>query len=94
MFIMQYINMDENLKQERKILVEKKKIIEEELNEKKKSIEEIEKKVRILSKEAKGSYSEEKQTIEKIFNYVSQDIEKYEESLNEPYFGRVDFREQ
>ena len=86
--------MDENLKQERKILVEKKKVIEEELHEKKTSIEEIEKKVRLLSKEAKGSYSEEKQTIEKIFNYVSQDIEKYEESLNEPYFGRVDFRER
>jgi DNA helicase-2/ATP-dependent DNA helicase PcrA len=85
--------MDENLKQERKILVEKKKLIEEELHEKKKSIEDIEKKVRLLSKEAKGSYSEEKQTVEKIFNYVSQDIKKYEESLNEPYFGRVDFRE-
>ena len=86
--------MDENLQQERKILVEKKKIIEEELHEKKASIKEIEKKVRLLSKEAKGSYSEEKQTIEKIFKYVSQDIEKYEESLNEPYFGRVDFRER
>lgn len=86
--------MDENLKQERKILAEKKKVIETELYEKKKSIEEIEKKVRLLSKEAKGSYSEEKQTIENIFKYVSQDIEKYEESLNEPYFGRVDFRER
>lgn len=85
--------MDENLKEERKILIQKKKIIEEELIEKKASIEEIEKKVRLLSKEAKGSYSEEKQTIEKIFNYVSQDIEKYEDSLNEPYFGRVNFRE-
>jgi len=86
--------MDKNLNEERKILVEKKKLIEEELHEKKTSIDEIEKKVRLLSKEAKGSYNEEKQAIQRIFNYVSQDIEKYEESLNEPYFGRVDFRER
>ena len=85
--------MDANLNEERKILVEKKKLIEEELHEKKTSIDEIEKKVRLLSKEAKGSYNEEKQAIGKIFNYVSQDIGKYEESLKEPYFGRVDFRE-
>src|SRR5471030_607528 len=86
--------MDENLKEERKILIEKKNIIQDELSGKKANVEEIEKKVRLLSKEAKGSYSEEKQTIENIYNYVSQYIEKYEESLNEPYFGRIDFREQ
>jgi len=28
-----------------------------------------------------------------IFNRLTKDIEKYEEALNEPYFGRVDFRE-
>lgn len=85
--------MDENLKYERKILVEKKEIIEEELREKKEKIKEIEKKARILSKESKGSYSDEKEANEKIFNFISRDIEKYEESLEEPYFGRVDFRE-
>jgi len=86
--------MNENLNEEKKILVEKKKIIKEELKEKKSKIQEIEKKLSFLSKESKGSYNEEKQTNEKIFNYLSQDIEKYEESLNEPYFGRVDFRER
>ncbi len=85
--------MDKNLINERETLIEKKKIIEEELREKKLKIEEIEKKVRLLSKEARGSYSDEKQTIENIFNFISRDIEKYEDSLNEPYFGRVDFRE-
>jgi len=86
--------MDENLNEERKILTQKKKIITEELKEKKSKVQEIEKKLGILSKESKGSYNEEKQTNEKIFNYLSQDIVKYEESLNEPYFGRVDFRER
>jgi len=85
--------MDENLKQERKILVER-KTNRKRVTWKKGKYWGNRKKVRLLSKESKGSYSEEKQNIEKIFNYVSQDIEKYEESLNEPYFGRVDFRER
>ena len=86
--------MNNNLNEEKKILIQKKKVIIEELKEKKSKVQEIEKKLSILSKESKGSYNEEKQTNEKIFNYLSQDIGKYEESLNEPYFGRVDFRER
>lgn len=86
--------MDKNLNEERKILIQKKKVITEELKEKKSKIQEVEKKLSSLNKESKGSYNEEKQTNEKIFNHLSQDIEKYEESLNEPYFGRVDFRER
>jgi len=85
--------MDANLIEERKILVEKKNIIKEELNEKKSKVQEIEKKLRILDKERR-SFSEEKLANEKIFSHTSQDIQKYEEALNEPYFGRVDFREQ
>jgi DNA helicase II / ATP-dependent DNA helicase PcrA len=86
--------MNKNLNEEKKILIQKKKIITEELKEKKSKAQEVEKKLSILSKESKGSYNEEKQTNEIIFNHLSQDIEKYEESLNEPYFGRVDFRER
>jgi DNA helicase-2/ATP-dependent DNA helicase PcrA len=85
--------MDLNLKEEREILLKKKNAIKRELEEKREKIDEIEKKLSILSKEVKGGYSEEKQANESIFNHLSQDIEKYEESLSEPYFGRVDFRE-
>ena len=76
------------------MLIQKKNVIIEELKEKKSKVQEVEKKLSSLNKESKGTYNEEKQANEKIFNHLSQDIEKYEESLNEPYFGRVDFRER
>ncbi|MFL0166188.1 RNA polymerase recycling motor HelD [Candidatus Clostridium helianthi] len=84
--------MDTILNEERDVLLQKKDIIKQELKEKKQKFEEVGGKIKTLNKQVK-SFSEEKQANERIFSYLSQDIEKYEESLIEPYFGRVDFRE-
>ena len=83
----------EGLKLERKILEEKREKINEELLEKRKSYDFIEEKLRALTKEAKGSYNEEKETTEKISSFLKKDIKSYEEAMMAPYFGRVDFRE-
>ncbi|MDR3597549.1 RNA polymerase recycling motor HelD [Clostridium sp.] len=84
--------MNVNLEEERKILIQKKKVIYEELKEKKSKFQDVGDKLSRLNKEIK-TFSEEKVANELIFNHLAQDIEKYEEALNEPYFGRVDFRE-
>ena len=85
--------MDSKLKEEIDILKEKRRLITEELNEKKENIESVAEKVKNLRKEAKGSYNQEKESVEKIYEILSKDINEYEESLSVPYFGRVDFRE-
>ncbi len=87
-----YTNMDVNLKEEKEVLFQKKNLIQEELKEKKTKFQAVEEKLNRLNKEIK-TFSEEKVANELIFKHLGEDIEKYEESLNEPYFGRVDFRE-
>ena len=59
----------EGLILEREILKEKRKKINEELLEKKRSFEVIDKKLRILTKESKGNYNEEKENTEKIYSF-------------------------
>ena len=81
------------LLEERKVLNEKREEIIKELEEKKKTEENELNKLKALTKEAKGAYSEEKETTEKIYSVLRKEIENYEEALNSPYFGRVDFRE-
>ena len=85
--------MDENMLEEIEVLKEKRALIEEELEVKRNNIDDIDKKVKLLTKAAKGSYSEEKETTEKIYNVLAKDIDSMEESMQAPYFGRVDFRE-
>ena len=83
----------EGLSLEKEILKEKRKKINEELIEKKRSYDFIDEKLKVLRKEARGSYSEEKETTEKISSVLKKDIQNYEEAIKVPYFGRVDFRE-
>lgn len=83
----------EGLILEREILKEKRQKINEELLEKIKNFEVIDTKLKYLTKESKGSYSEEKETTEKIYSVLKKDINNYEEAIKSPYFGRVDFRE-
>ena len=83
----------EGLLLEKEILKEKRKKINEELLEKKRNFEVIDKKLKLLTKESRGSYNEEKETTEKIYSVLKKDISNYEESIKAPYFGRVDFRE-
>ena len=84
--------MNVNLAEERKVLVEKKNVIQEELKEKKLKVQEVGQTLSKLQKEV-STFSEEKAANELIFYRLTKDIEKYEEALNEPYFGKVDFRE-
>lgn len=85
--------MEDKIQEEREILSIKRKLIEDELEEKQKNLNNVESKFRELSKEAKGSYSEEKETTEKIYNVLAKDITSFKEALDAPYFGRIDFRE-
>lgn len=85
--------MRESLELERGILKEKKLKIVNELEEKKKNENNVENKLKSLTKESKGAYSEEKETTEKIYSVLRKEIENYKEALISPYFGRVDFRE-
>lgn len=84
--------MNVNLAEERKVLIEKKNVIQEELKEKKLKFQEIGETLSRLKKQV-STFSEEKIANELIFNRLAKEIEKYDEALNEPYFGRVDFRE-
>lgn len=87
------IKMSNTLELERGILKEKKSKIENELNSKRRIEEGALDKLKALTKESKGAYNEEKETTERIYSVLKKEIENYEEALNTPYFGRVDFRE-
>lgn len=86
--------MNDNLALEKKILEQKRKDILNEVEQKKRYQEEIQKKLISVTKEAKGSYSQEKENTEKIYMLLKKEIENYEEVLKNPYFGRVDFDEK
>ncbi|NFS28195.1 AAA family ATPase [Clostridium botulinum] len=86
--------MKNELLYEEEVLEEKRSLILEELNEKRINREKVNEKIRYLSKESKGSYNEEKETTEKIYGVLQKDIDGYEEALEIPYFGRVDFTEK
>ena len=73
----------EGLFLEKEILEEKRKKINEELLEKKRSFEVIDKKLKLLTKESRGSYNEEKETTEKIYSVLKKDISSYEEAIKE-----------
>ncbi len=85
--------MEDKIQEEREVLLQKRKLIEDELKEKQNNLDNIENKVKLLSKESKGTYNEEKETTEKIYKVLTKDIDSFREAISEPYFGRVDFRE-
>ena len=85
--------MNENLVEEKNILKEKREIIKYELDQKRSDALNIENKLNTLRKETKGKYDVEKEAVEKISQVLSKDIDSYENALDLPYFGRVDFRE-
>lgn len=78
----------------KQVLKEKKELILHEINEKLKYEQEIEAKLKALTKAAKGSYDQEKENTENIYKLLKKDIESYEEAIKNPYFARVDFREK
>lgn len=46
-----------------------------------------------LRKQSKGKYSEELETYEKLYAITHKNLLKYLDSKDQPYFGRIDFRE-
>ena len=64
--------MSENLALEKSILEQKRRDILNEVNEKRKYQEEIAQKLRVLTKEAKGSYDHEKENTETIYNLLKK----------------------
>ena len=76
--------MEDKIQEEREILSIKRKLIEDELEEKQKNLNNVESKFRALSKEAKGSYNEEKETTEKIYNVLAKDMTSFKEALDAP----------
>ncbi|HEY5525323.1 MAG TPA: AAA family ATPase, partial [Clostridium sp.] len=85
--------MKKDMREEKEVLIEKRELIKEEIQDKKANINAIEEKVKSISKELKGSYSDEKETTEKVYEVLTREISSYEDVWQEPYFGRVDFRE-
>ena len=86
--------MEEKIKIESIVLNDKRKKIMKELEEKRKTQEEVINMLKILTKESKGGYNQEKENVEKIYQILNKEIESYEEALKNPYFGRVDFTER
>lgn len=82
------------LQVENEVLIEKRQKIIEEINEKIKIQKELEEELNLLTKEAKGRYNQEKENTEKIYNILKKEIHTYRESVNNPYFARIDFSEK
>lgn len=55
---------------------------------------ELQTKIAGLKKQAKGRYSEELETSQKLYEITHKNLEKYLESKDQPYFARIDFREK
>ena len=54
---------------------------------------ELKDKIARLKKEAKGRYNEELETAEKLYEITHKNLNKFIESMEQPYFSRIDFRE-
>lgn len=85
--------MDEILLEEQRVLEDKRKLIKNEINFKSNRLEEVAAKLSQLVKEVKGSYSVEKETFKVLKESLEKDIGNYTEAINNPYFGRIDFKE-
>lgn len=85
--------MDEILLEEQRVLEDKRKLIKNEINFKSNRLEEVATKLSQLVKEVKGSYSVEKETFKVLKESLEKDIGNYTEAINNPYFGRIDFKE-
>lgn len=83
----------EQIELERKALKETRKWIDEEIEKIQQDDKQLKSKIDDLRKESKGKYSEELETKEKLYAITHKNLQKYHESQNQPYFGRIDFRE-
>ncbi|MCM8711338.1 AAA family ATPase [Clostridium sp. SYSU_GA19001] len=54
---------------------------------------ELQDKIASLKKQAKGKYSEELETAQRLYEITHKNLENYNEAKMQPYFARIDFRE-
>ncbi len=87
------INREETLKEEMKFSSTKEWIEEQLLNTEKKC-EEYEKKVATLKKSSRGTFSTELILAQNIQDFANKDLHKYNESKDNPYFARINFKEK
>lgn len=87
------INREETLKEKMKFSSTKEWIEEQFLNTEKKC-EEYEKKVATLKKSSRGTFSTELILAQNIQDFANKDLHKYNESKDNPYFARIDFKEK
>lgn len=55
---------------------------------------ELEKKVAMLKKSSRGTYSEELALTQQVYEFANKNLQKYSEAAQKPYFARIDFRER
>ena len=67
--------------------------IKKEIDIASKSDKVLQEKIALLKKQAKGKYNEELETSEKLYQITHKNLEKYTEAKEQPYFARIDFRE-
>ncbi|WP_160673029.1 RNA polymerase recycling motor HelD [Clostridium sp. C8-1-8] len=84
---------EEELNYEKGHLRETKQWLEDAASEQGEEEQKLLEKIGKLKKASKGKYNEELETEEKIYNIVHKNVEKYKESIEQPYFARIDFRE-
>ncbi len=87
------INREETLKEEMKFSSTKEWIEKQLLNTEKKC-EEYETKVATLKKSSRGTFSTELILAQNIQDFANKDLHKYNESKDNPYFARIDFKEK
>lgn len=87
------INREETLKEEMKFNSTKEWIGEQLLKTEKKC-EEYETKIAALKKSAGGTFSTELILAQNIQDFANKDLHKYNESKDNPYFARIDFKEK
>lgn len=54
---------------------------------------ELQEKIADLKKQAKGRYSEELETAQRLYDITHKNLQNYNEAKHNPYFARIDFRE-
>jgi len=79
---------------EKAYLMETKGKVMTEIDIKTKADDELEKKISGLKKASKGKYNEDLETAQKLYDITHKNLLNYKETLNLPYFARIDFREK
>ena len=84
---------DDQMKLEEKNLKDTKEWIKEETLKIQRDDEDLKNRIDGLRKQSKGKYNEELETKEMLYQITHKNLEKYKEAEEQPYFGRIDFRE-